>query len=111
MYESLMCFAKWSDPAGIQRRDRALMSQHTAEFIVTILTGYGAVGLVFALAFVTRGVGRVDPLAREAPWSFRVLIMPGSVVFWPLLLVRWVSGSVAPPVELNAHRLRARRRL
>jgi hypothetical protein len=85
------------------------MSQTTAELLVAILTVYTVLGVSFGVPFVVRGVGRIDPLARSAPWTFRVLIMPGTVLFWPLLLSRWLSGSVAPPVELTAHRMRARR--
>jgi hypothetical protein len=85
------------------------MSHHLAELLVAIASGYVLFGLLFAAAFVTRGVNRIDPLAPAAPWTFRALIVPGTAVFWPLLLVRWVTGSVAPPVETNPHRLRARR--
>lgn len=86
------------------------MPEPTAQMLVAILTAYAGLGFLFALAFVTRGVGRVDPLAHVVPWTFRLLIMPGTIVCWPLLLVRWVNGSGAPPVEFTAHRLRATRR-
>lgn len=71
---------------------------------------YVGSGLLFALAFVVAGVGRVDPAARGAGWGFRVLIVPGCVIFWPLLAVRWAAGSRRPPTELTAHRRRAVRR-
>jgi len=68
---------------------------------------YLAAGLVFALAFVTAGVQRVDPAAHGAPWGFRLLILPGAAALWPLLLARWVRGA-GPPEERNAHRDAAR---
>jgi hypothetical protein len=68
---------------------------------------YLAAGLVFALAFVTTGVQRVDPAARGAPWGFRLLILPGAAALWPLLLARWLRGT-PPPEEHNAHRDAAR---
>lgn len=80
-----------------------------AALLVGLVTTYLAMGAVFAAVFVTRGVDRIDPMARGAGWGFRVLIAPGSALFWPLLLVRWAAGSVAPPVETNAHRRGARR--
>jgi hypothetical protein len=86
------------------------MSQTLAEMLTWSVTAYSLLGVAFAVAFVSLGVGRIDPLARSAPWTFRALILPGAVVFWPLLLVRWASGSIAPPVELTAHRRRARQR-
>ncbi len=64
-------------------------------------------GLVYALAFVTKGVQRVDPAARGGTWGFRLLILPGAAALWPLLLARWVRGS-GPGAERNAHRDAAR---
>jgi hypothetical protein len=62
-----------------------------AEWFVTLLTAYGAAGLVFAAAFVTLGVQRVDPVAERAPWGFRLIILPGVAALWPLLLRRWIA--------------------
>ena len=85
------------------------MSLHVANVLVVFVTTYIALGLFMAIPFAVWGVSRIDPLAAGAPWSFRLLIVPGTAVFWPLLLVRWITGSVAPPTEMTAHRLRARR--
>lgn len=68
---------------------------------------YVGSGLLFALAFVTIGVQRVDAAARGASLGFRVLILPGCALLWPLLAVRWAAGSMRPPTELTAHRRRA----
>ena len=65
---------------------------------------YLLVGVVFALAFVGWGVGRIDPDARTGTWGFRVLIFPGVVALWPVLARRWRSGVGSPPVESNPHR-------
>lgn len=78
-----------------------------AELLVAAAGAWLAAGLVFALAFVTAGVQRVDPAARGAPWGFRLLILPGAAALWPLLLLRWVRGG-SPPAERNAHRDAAR---
>lgn len=86
------------------------MTHPLASLLVGLLTVYASLGLLFAAAFVWRGVDAVDPMARGASWAFRLLVLPGSAVFWPLLLVRWAAGSMAPPVEVNAHRRAARRR-
>lgn len=54
---------------------------------------YAGAGVAFALAFVIRGVSRVDPGAAGAPWSFRLLILPGAVALWPVLLGRWLRAA------------------
>lgn len=78
-----------------------------ADGLVLAAGVYVAAGLVFALAFVTVGVQRVDTAAQGAPWGFRLLILPGAVALWPLLMARWVRGA-GPPEERNAHRDAAR---
>jgi hypothetical protein len=84
------------------------MGTSLATLLVGLAAVYGAAGVLFAVPFAIRGIERVDPLGAGSPWSFRLLIVPGTIVFWPLLLLRWAAGSVAPPLEVNAHRRAAR---
>jgi hypothetical protein len=58
--------------------------------VIWLAGAYVAAGLVFAAAFVTWGVQRMDPAAKGAPLGFRLLILPGSAALWPLLLRRWM---------------------
>jgi len=58
--------------------------------VIWLAGTYVAVGVVFAAAFVTWGVQRVDPAAKSAPLGFRLLILPGSAALWPLLLRHWM---------------------
>ncbi len=74
-----------------------------AGWIAALLALYVALGVLFAVPFVLRGVNRVDPIARESTRGFRLIILPGVVALWPLLARRWLTGS-GPPVERNAHR-------
>ena len=48
-------------------------------------------GALVSAAWLTVGVGRVDEAARGA-WLFRLIVLPGCVLLWPLVLRRWVSG-------------------
>jgi hypothetical protein len=84
--------------------------ESVARWLLVALGLYAALGLAFAVAFVVRGVGRIDPAARDASWGFRLVVLPGVVALWPLLARRWWSGASAPPVESNAHRRAARSR-
>lgn len=65
------------------------------------LAGYAAVGAAFALVFVTRGIGQLDPNAQGTGVGFRVLIVPGVVALWPVLAARWIHspGSDHAPSE------------
>lgn len=84
-----------------------MIGEPLAEWIVSGLAAYVGAGLLFALYFVVFGVDRIDPVARESSWGFRVMILPGSIVLWPLLLKRCLLRQTAPP-ERNAHRAAAR---
>jgi hypothetical protein len=59
--------------------------------VLTALAGvYLAIGACFAVAFALRGAAAVEPAARDATWGFRLLVLPGALTLWPLLLSRWI---------------------
>lgn len=61
--------------------------------LVIILGLYVALGLIIGLAFVLRGVNRVDPVAGDSPFVFRVVILPGCVGLWPIVLWMWIKTA------------------
>jgi hypothetical protein len=63
----------------------------TALLLLTAL--YLFCGFVFALAFVTKGVDKTDEGSRGAGVGFRIIIIPGTMVFWPVLLKKWIAAS------------------
>jgi hypothetical protein len=82
-----------------------------AEWLVYALAAYAAAGIMFAAAFVVWGIRRVDPVAQHSPMGFRLIVMPGVVALWPLMLTRWMGGGrvihdaqakpPAPPIHLR----------
>jgi hypothetical protein len=77
-----------------------------AEWIVTLASAYLVFGLLFAAPFLIWGVARVDSHAASSGVAVRLVLLPGTLAFWPLLLSRWARG-VPPPIERTAHRQRA----
>ena len=67
-----------------------------ANAFVYVLFIYTALGFVFALPFVSIGVQKIDPQAKGAKLGFRLLIFPGVIAFWPILLKGWLSGVTEP---------------
>jgi hypothetical protein len=63
-----------------------------AHLLVAAVEIYLGLGLVFAAAFVTVGVGRLDPAARGTSALFRFLLLPGAVALWPVLAHHWWKG-------------------
>ena len=47
---------------------------------------YAVIGAVFAAVYVTRLAPRRDPALRASGKSVRLLLIPGAVAVWPLLL-------------------------
>ena len=77
----------------------------TAALIIVWIAGvYVAVGVVVAAAALVRGLGRIDPDAEDATWGFRMIVLPGLVLMWPLILGRMRSGERNPPPERTAHK-------
>ena len=62
-----------------------------AEWFVNLLSGYAALGVLFAIAFVTAGISHLDPVAKGSGIGFRLIIFPGVAALWPLLLMRWME--------------------
>jgi len=66
---------------------------HAAEWFVTLLAAYAAIGIAFGIFFVVAGVHRIDAAAKGAGAGFRLMILPGVAALWPALLFRWVRHS------------------
>jgi len=65
----------------------------TIVYLILLIVGlYLAAGLVFAVPFAIIGVTRIDENAVGSKWGFRLIIIPGSIVFWPLLLRKWLKA-------------------
>lgn len=60
------------------------------EFALVVVCCYLIAGACFAIPFVLRGVNRVDAAAQSAPIGFRLLILPGTIALWPVMLAKWL---------------------
>lgn len=61
-----------------------------AEGLIMALQIYAGIGAVVAAAFLLIGVDRIDPGARGS-YLFRVMLIPGVVGLWPLVICRWLA--------------------
>jgi hypothetical protein len=64
---------------------------NVAELFADLLGAYAALGILFAIAFVVSGIGRIDSIAKNSTVGFRLIVLPGSALLWLLLLRRWVG--------------------
>jgi hypothetical protein len=77
---------------------RIAMALEWAQWLVGACGVYLVVGAIFAIVFVSAGLQRIDVAAKEMPLSARLLVFPGLVALWPLMLTKWLSRQ-QPPVS------------
>lgn len=61
-----------------------------AEGLIMALQIYAGIGAVVAVAFLLIGIDRIDPGSRGS-YLFRVMLIPGVVGLWPLVIRRWLQ--------------------
>ena len=63
--------------------------------VVTILflalAIYLIAGILFAVFFLLNGIEKIDTTAHGSGWGFRLIVLPGTIVFWPVLLNKWIK--------------------
>lgn len=60
-------------------------------FIIAAI--YIICGFIFAIVFISKGIEKVDEGAHGATWGFKLIIIPGVVALWPLLLKKWIKSK------------------
>lgn len=78
-------------------------AESVAQLVILIVKGYLMCGLIFSIPFLFLGIQRVDPSAKNSTLLFKVVVLPGVTLFWPLMLTRLLRGQ-EKPTECNAHR-------
>jgi hypothetical protein len=61
--------------------------------IFYIAAVYLALGFLFMIPFIIKGVNKIDEGAHGGSIGFRIIIIPGVIVFWIVLLNRWIKLS------------------
>ncbi len=74
-----------------------------AEAVFLFVKIWSAVGTVIALVFLTVGIDRIDEDARGA-YVFRLLLIPGILFLWPLVIWRWMILETGRDRWLNRHK-------
>ena len=53
---------------------------------LAVMASYFAIGLLFSIYFFLNGAKKIDPGIRASKWQVRLLLIPGVIATWPLLL-------------------------
>ncbi len=74
------------------------MTPELAAQIWGIVGIYIAIGFVFSLLFSFVAAGWIDPDAKRMKFSVRLLIIPGTTLLWPLMLIKTLFRK-GPPLQ------------
>ena len=72
------------------------------QIILILVLTYLLLGVLFVFPFLTKGLSKVDEGAHGGTIGFKIIIIPGVIVFWPVLLRRWIQAGKKihfPPIE------------
>ena len=66
------------------------------EAVLIIVSIYPVLGVLFVFPFLVKGLTKVDKGAHGGTIGFKIIIVPGVIVFWPVLLSKWVKANRKP---------------
>jgi len=64
----------------------------TTVFLIAIAV-YLFAGIVFTIFFQAKGLSKIDEGVHRSSWGFRIIIIPGCIIFWPVLFKKWVNAK------------------
>jgi len=60
---------------------------------LTFLGFYTLMGFVFAIYFFIAGARRLDPLIKKSSFWVRLLLVPGAIGLWWVLLIKIIKSK------------------
>ena len=61
------------------------------EVVLIIVAIYFLLGVLFVVPFLMKGLTKADESAHNGTIGFKIIIIPGVIVFWPMLLNKWIK--------------------
>lgn len=65
------------------------------QILLIIALIYLISGVLFVIPFLIKGLTKVDEGAHGGSIGFKLIIIPGVIVFWPILLKKWIRENAA----------------
>ena len=63
------------------------------EILLMIVAVYLLIGVFFVIPFLMKGLNKIDDGAHGSTIGFKIIIIPGVIVFWPVLLSKWMKKT------------------
>jgi hypothetical protein len=64
------------------------------QIIIIAVSIYLLLGVLFVIPFLTKGITKVDEGAHGGTIGFKIIIIPGVIVFWLVLLNKWMRANL-----------------
>jgi len=61
--------------------------------VLTAALIYLFAGALFTIFFLLKGIKKVDYDSHGSSWGFYLIIVPGCIMLWPLLLIKWIQND------------------
>ncbi len=61
--------------------------------ILAAISLYLVAGIIFTIIFQLKGLSKIDEGVNGSGWGFRIIIIPGCIVFWTGLLRKWIKAN------------------
>ena len=70
------------------------MTETIVKILFIIVGMYLCAGVIFSFFFIKKGIKIIDPDGtHESSAGFKIIIIPGVIVFWSLLLEKWMKAQ------------------
>ncbi len=63
------------------------------KIIPILILIYFGIGVLFGIYFFIKGAAKIDSLISESKWTVRLLLVPGAIGLWPILLIKILKTS------------------
>ena len=64
------------------------------KIILIIALVYLLLGVLFVIPFLIKGLSKVDEGTHDSTIGFKIIIIPGVIVFWPVLVSKWMKKTL-----------------
>ena len=75
------------------------------QFILILVLIYLGLGVLFVIPFLIKGISKVDEGVHGGTTGFKIIIIPGVIVFWPVLLKKWLRVKNNNPTETQSSQI------
>jgi len=63
------------------------------QILLIVAAIYLVLGVLFVIPFLMKGLNKIDEGAHGSTIGFKIIIIPGVIVFWPVLLSKWMKKT------------------